>query len=341
MHDENYKKIFAFPRVIEDLLRAFVPGDWLEEVDFATLNKLSTEYISDDLLKRHGDNVWRMRLRKNWLYLLLLVEFQSTDDPLMALRILTYTGLLYQELARNGQLDAEGRLPAVLPLVLYNGDEPWESPLQMGELIAPVGPLLAPYQPAQRYFVLDERRLQAEDLPSRNRMSAVIALEQSRSPRDVARVAEMLAAWLPDLQVRRAFADWMRQIVERLVPSGVELPPIRKLEDVSMTLVERAAEWSKEWLKEGLEQGLERERALLCRMTASRFGAATAERLAELLAPITDAERLADIGDWLVQCDTGADFLARVGAPPAGGNIGQSLSQVGVVGRTTMGFPGG
>ena len=78
-----------------------------------------------------------MRLRKNWLYLLLLVEFQSTDDPLMALRIHTYTGLLYQELARNGQLDADGhdgRLPAVLPLVLYNGDEPWESPLQMGEL---------------------------------------------------------------------------------------------------------------------------------------------------------------------------------------------------------------
>ena len=126
----------------------------------------------------------------------------------------------------------------------------------------------------------------------------------------------MLTAWLPDLQVRRAFADWMRQIVERLVPSGVELPPIRKLEDVSMTLVERAAEWSKEWLKEGLD----RERALLCRMTASRFGVPTAERLAELLAPITDAERLADIGDWLVQCDTGADFLARVGAAPAGGN---------------------
>ena len=68
MHDENYKKIFAFPRVIEDLLRAFVPGDWLQEVSFATLDKLSTEYISDELLKRHGDNVWRMRLRKNWLY---------------------------------------------------------------------------------------------------------------------------------------------------------------------------------------------------------------------------------------------------------------------------------
>ena len=53
-----------------------------------------------------------MRLRKNWLYLLLLVEFQSTDDPLMALRIHTYTGLLYQELARNGHLDATTTSPA-------------------------------------------------------------------------------------------------------------------------------------------------------------------------------------------------------------------------------------
>ena len=53
-------------------------------------------------------------------------------------------------------------------------------------------------------------------------------------------------------------------------------------------------------------------------------GVATAERLAELLAPITDAERLADIGDWLVQCDTGADFLARMGAAPAGENSDRS-----------------
>ena len=156
-----------------------------------------------------------MRLHKNcknWLYLLLLVEFQSTDDPLMALRILTYTGLLYQELARNGQLDADGRLPAVLPLVLYNGDEPWVSPLQMGELIAPVGPSLAPYQPAQRYFVLDERRLQADDLPIRNRMSAVIALEQSRSPRDVAQVADMLAAWAAGPAGARTSGDLPRRL---------------------------------------------------------------------------------------------------------------------------------
>ena len=50
----------------------------------------------------------------------------------------------------------------------------------------------------------------------------------------------------------------------------------------------------------------------VCRQAAARFDADTAARLAELLAPIADPERLAEIGDWLVRCDTAAEFLARL-----------------------------
>ena len=37
-------------------------------------------------------------------------------------------------------------------------------------------------------------------------------------------------------------------------------------------------------------------------MAAARFGADTAARLTDVLAPITDPDRLAEIGDWLVRC---------------------------------------
>ena len=46
--------------------------------------------------------------------MLVLLEFQptdSTDDPDMALRMLEYTTLLYQELARNRALESDGRRP--------------------------------------------------------------------------------------------------------------------------------------------------------------------------------------------------------------------------------------
>ena len=332
MQDPNYKRLFSFPRMVQDLLRAFLPGSWLAEVDFSTLQKLPTEYVSDELLKRHGDCVWRLRRRGRWLYLLVLLEFQSTEEPRMALRILTYTSLLYQELVRNDALDAGGRLPAVLPVVLYTGAARWRAAVEVGELIAPVGPELAPYQPSQRYLVVDERHVGAEDLPARNLMGAVLGLEQSRGPGDLVRVVGLLVEWLRDShdgELKRAFADWVRQMAEGFVPGDAALPAVRTLEGVRMTLVERVAEWPKQWLQEGREQGiregieqgieqgvergLEHERALLRRLAASRFGAETAERLSGVLAGIADPEGLAEVGEWLVRCGTGGEFLARVG----------------------------
>ena len=369
MQDLNYKRLFSFPRMVEDLLRGFLPGDWLDELGFSTLQKLPTEYVSDELLKRHGDCVWRMRRRhREWLYLLVLLEFQSTDELRMALRILTYTSLLYQELVRSDALDVGGRLPPVLPVVLYNGEARWRAAVEVGELIAPVGPWLEPYQPSQRYVVVDERHVGAEDLPGRNLMSAVLGLEQSRTPEDVVRVAELLAEWLRDPRddgLKGAFTDWVwrlagqftpgdaqpaavrtlegvrmtleerlaewpkqwlrqgreqgiREVVEQLKRAGAEPPLVETPEGVGRTLVERVAEWPKQWLQQGREQGLEHERALLRRQAASRFGEETAERLSGMLAHVADWDALAEIGDWLVRCETGGEFLARVD-PAAGG----------------------
>ena len=59
-------------------------------------------------------------------------------------------------------------------------------------------------------------------------------------------------------------------------------------------------------------QGIERQRALLCRQAARRFGDATAVPLAALLGGIDDPEHLAEVGDWIVDCATEAELLARM-----------------------------
>jgi hypothetical protein len=223
-------------------------------------------------------------------------------------------------------------------VVLYNGTEPWTAAADLRALITPVGPWLAPYQPTQRYYLLDLQRVPADDLPYRNLLRAVARLEQSRSPQDVVRAVKALLRWLPNRgadELQRAFVDWVRQIAGRLAPPGASVAPVRTLEEASMTLVERVAEWPKQWLREGheqgvaegreqgraqgvaegreqgLTQGVDQQRALLRRQAAARFDADTAARLADLLAPIADPERLAEVGDWLVRCDTATEFLAR------------------------------
>ena len=76
----------------------------------------------------------------------------------------------------------------------------------------------------------------------------------------------------------------------------------------------RAREWEAEWLAQGIEQGIEQGRAgVLCRQAERRFGSETAGRLSALLEGLTSAEML-QVGDWVVECGTGAELLSRVGA---------------------------
>ena len=102
---------------------------------------------------------------------------------------------------------------------------------------------------------------------------------------------------------------------EHHVAEGEKLAAEMTLEDMRMTVVERVSEWPKQWMREGFERGIEQgrteERALLERMAASRFGTDTAQRLSAVLVEIADPERLAEVGEWLVRCETAVEFIAR------------------------------
>ena len=292
MDDPAYKRLFSRPGMVRDLLEGFAAREWSGALDFATLTPLPADYVSEDLRRRHGDLVWRVRFHdERWLYLVLLLEFQATVERAMAVRMLAYTALLYQRLIAEGALREEGALP----------------------------PVLARYQPSQRYFLLDEGRAAGAGLPRDNLVSALIALETNR---DRTRLPALLGALIgllreqEDDELVQAFRAWAAQV---LLPRRFrETPPesLPRLEEVRTMLEETVREWTADWVAEGLEQGLEQgraeERALLCRLAARKFDAATAQRLSAALAEVTDPARLAEVGDWIIECGTAAELLTRV-----------------------------
>ena len=72
-----------------------------------------------------------MRYRHRWLYVLVLLEFQSTVDRTMAVRVLAYTALLYQDLLRT---TAEP-LPPVLPIVLHHRPGRWTAAVEVAGVL--------------------------------------------------------------------------------------------------------------------------------------------------------------------------------------------------------------
>ena len=186
----------------------------------------------------------------------------------------------------------------------------------MTDLVAVGSDVLAPYQPSQRYYLLDGARVADADLPADNLVSALIELEKTR---DAARLVEAVQALSDLLQAQgdehltRVFVTWLHQglrVAGRL-PAG-EGDPLTRLRETQTMLEENVREWTREWLEQGIEQGRREERALLCRMAARKFDAGAAEKLAAALAGVADPDRLARVGDWIIECATASELLARV-----------------------------
>ena len=302
-HDSGYKSLFSHPEMVEDLIRGFVHEDWVRDLDFSTLKKVPGNYVAPNLMPRESDVVWKLRWKGNRvLYVYLLMEFQSTVDSSMALRMMVYLGLLYQDLLKRGETTPAGKLPPVLPLVLYNGYAPWGAAREISELIEEVPGGLEQYRPRLRYCLLDEMRMADSELESlRNLAAAMVRLEKSRDTEAMERVLEAAAEWLraPGLEeLRKSFTDWVLRV---LLPSrirGVRFPESLDLEEVKAMLAESGLSWSDRWEQEGIEKGLQKglqnAREVLLRDLERRFGPLPEEvrRRVEVVASIEELTEL-------------------------------------------------
>ena len=198
-HDTSYRLLFSHAEMVRDLLTGFVPESWIAELDLNSLEKMNGSYVSDDLRSRHNDAIWRVRWGQEWIYIYLLLEFQSTVDRFMPVRILTYTGLLYQYLVRRQELDNSRKLPPVLPIVLYNGAARWRAPTRVSGLIQPGPEALAEFQPDQALLLIDEGAFDMDELaPLSNLVAALFRLEHHRSLAEVPDILALLIDWLSE-----------------------------------------------------------------------------------------------------------------------------------------------
>jgi putative YhgA-like transposase len=277
-HDPVYKGIFSQETMVKELLQGFVHGDWIDQLDFSTLERLGNSFVSADLRERHSDLIWRLRLRGDgdgWVYLYLLLEFQSASDPFMAVRLLTYVGLLLEDIIRKEKLKPGDRLPAVLPLVIHSSRSRWRAPLRLETHFAPVPKDLRRYLPRLTYLLLDERRLDL-DRPEleRNPTAAFFRIEANDIAAAIPDLHLQLQDRLPsgDSALRRAVDAWIMEVVQRAYPEAI-IPEGMNLEEAPMgleeTLIRDRDRIQKEARREG---GLLSLRTMLLDLMTERFG---------------------------------------------------------------------
>jgi len=173
--DKRYKKIFSNPLVVEQLLLYFVHEDFVKDLDFSSLERLDKSFVTEKFQEKESDIIYKVNFKGNEIYIYLLIEFQSTVDKFMSLRILRYILEFYDFLSQN---DKFTKLPAVFPILLYNGEDKWTAKENISDII--IGSIPKRYIPNFSYYEIAENEISKETLLEiHNFMSAIFYVEIS------------------------------------------------------------------------------------------------------------------------------------------------------------------
>jgi len=275
--DTRYTELFSHPVFVKGLLVNFVHESFARELDFSRMEPYKTKFVTEAYARRESDVIWKVLFQGKDVYLFLLIEFQSTVDRRMPIRLLRYIAEFYDSLPgkRAGDL-----YPAVFPIVLYNGSAKWTAKTDFAELIESTIPSV--YVPNFHYYVIEERSFSSSTLlEMRNLVSLLFYAETVSAEHLMLRLNDFFDILKnEDLDAVRLFSHWLndffRQMAQPVIgevalePSGVEEPTM--LAESLRTLFEKAyREGSQKGLADGLEQGIERGSKTSTRTMALRL----------------------------------------------------------------------
>ena len=119
----------------------------------------------------------------------------------------------------------------------------------------------------------------------------------------------------------QGYLDWFYALMPDYRPEGWDPASGRRPEELmgEVSTLQRNTERAIErYRREGIEQGIARERALLCRLAARRFGDDLGRRLGAPLADVKDPSLFDKVGDLILECATGEELQSGVNGMAAG-----------------------
>ncbi len=259
IHDTGYKKLFSDKRIFRQLLETFVDLDWIQDIDFDSCELLDKSFVSDHYKETESDIIYKVKLREQDLYIIILLEFQSTIDRFMSLRFLNYISNFLMDFVQSAKQKPRS-LPAVFPLLLYNGDKKWTAPQALDQLIDG-NELLGNYGIRFQYFKIAENEFSKEKLLKiSNLISTLFLAEAYYDPKEL---EERLISLFEKEEDKRGISlllNWFFNLREhgRISPEDYDkLERIYKdKEEVREMLITALKKEKQAFYDEGLQEGL-------------------------------------------------------------------------------------
>jgi predicted transposase/invertase (TIGR01784 family) len=173
-HDGLFRLVFGKPAHAASELRAVLPPELTARLDLNRLTPVNGSFVDSTLRWRHSDVLLSTRMDGHDALVYVIIEHQSTPDPLMPWRMLRYLTRIWDRHLEDHPKAT--RLPLVIPIVVHQGHRPWTAPTELSQLIdldPATAAAAAEYLPMFRYLLDDLARIDPAELQARPLTPAV------------------------------------------------------------------------------------------------------------------------------------------------------------------------
>jgi len=294
-HDRFFKDVFSRADVAADFLRHYLPPPVVAALDPGRLTISKDSFLDAELQAHYSDILYRVALRDGGdACVFILFEHKSYIEPLVALDLLRYKVRIWEDaLKANPKPD---KLPAIIPLVVYHGPQPWSVPTRFEALLAVPEPLQI-YAPKFEYAVVDLSAWRDEDIRGAVILRAGLLLLKHIFDPDLfdRRIADILGL-LRELEDQRTGVQYIITLLRYLSRVGGRAQRVRLTQMVEQTFKrgdQIMISMADEWVMEGKVLALAE---LLKRQLEWRFGTLPGEIKVKL-----DQADLAQLESWGVK----------------------------------------
>ncbi len=315
-HDRFFKRFFGDLEVAKDFLSNYLPDEILSRLELDTLQLEKESFIDPELRNHFSDLLFTVRLKTTAvIYIYLLIEHKSSPEKWVAFQLLRY---IVQFWERQQQSGCE-KLPLILPIVFYHGEDRWTVSRRLSALIDSAGmESLLKFAPDFEYDLRDMSVRGGAEIKGQPKLRAGLSLLRYI-------FSDELAQRLPEAfrnlrAMRRPDAlEFARSILAYLSRAGkkVKKEVVRKtMEQVfAEEEFDKSALFIQEWMEEGREEGREEgahtslvsiallqlryKLGELDEASAGQINALSNRLLEDLCIALIEFQSLADLQQWL------------------------------------------
>ena len=219
-HDKGYKKSLSRPSEFLHFLKKYVGADWMMNLKASDLSLCDKEMLERDYEGKEADLLYRVSMPAGRdVFIFILQELQSYVDYTMIFRILVYVVntlvKYFLDKPKNEREQSRFRLPSIIPIVFYNGQERWTAARSLREY-QNNGELFGSHILNLEYYLVNLAEIEEEYILSTNTLlDNIMYCDKFRSKLELVGALRAACGRINELglQAREEFRNWVEFIL--------------------------------------------------------------------------------------------------------------------------------